>query len=82
MPYYDSISTGYNELYEEEQMNKILLIKENIKIDQNTKIRWLCNLDNSISEMKRVGSKDFVFAININKIVEEDKDAIFFCEKP
>ena len=36
MTYYDTISKGYNELYKEEQLNKLSIIKNNIKINKNT----------------------------------------------
>lgn len=158
MNYYDQIAKGYNELYEEEQINKIFPIKNSIKINKNTKIldvgcgngissdfdcfvvgvdpsmgllkqndknrKLLGNAENlpfkessfdyvisitaihnfknirkSISEMKRVGKEKFVFSVlkrsrkfdfikriivenfTIEKIVEEEKDAIFFCKK-
>lgn len=35
---YDTIAEGYNELYEEEQLNKLRIIKSNIKISQNSKL--------------------------------------------
>ena len=38
MEYYDTISESYNELYQEEQTNKLSIIKNNIKISKNTKI--------------------------------------------
>lgn len=38
MGYYDEISGGYEELYKEEQLRKLSIIKGNIKINQNTKI--------------------------------------------
>lgn len=159
MNYYDIISKGYNELYKEEQLNKIRIIRNNIKINNKTKIldigcgtgissdfdcciigidssiellklnknskKLLCfaeilpfkdnlfdyvisitaihnfkNIKKSIQEMKRVGKNDFIFSIlkkskkfdyvrnllqknfKIEKIVEEYKDTIFFCQKP
>ena len=39
MDYYDFIAKGYDELHREEQSNKLLIIKNNIKI--NKKIRIL-----------------------------------------
>jgi len=38
MAYYDVIAKGYNELHSEEQLNKLSIIKENIKINKNTRI--------------------------------------------
>ncbi|MBI2101186.1 methyltransferase domain-containing protein [Candidatus Woesearchaeota archaeon] len=38
MAYYDVIAKGYNELHRGEQLNKLSIIKENIKINKNTKI--------------------------------------------
>lgn len=38
MPDYDLIAGGYNELYGEEQLNKLSIIKKNIKISKKTKI--------------------------------------------
>lgn len=38
MAYYDAISKGYNELYKEEQLKKLAIIKNNVKISKNTKI--------------------------------------------
>ena len=38
MNYYDGISNGYNELYREEQLNKLRIIKSNIKIRKNSKL--------------------------------------------
>ena len=38
MAYYDTISPGYNELYEEEQIKKLKLIKTKIKIKANSKL--------------------------------------------
>ena len=38
MGYYNSIANGYEELYREEQLNKLDIIKNNIKINKNTKI--------------------------------------------
>jgi len=38
MDYYGKIAKGYDELYEEEQANKLSIIKDNIKISKNTKI--------------------------------------------
>ena len=38
MAYYDSIAKGYNGLYQEEQLNKLFIIKDNIKINKKTKI--------------------------------------------
>ena len=159
MNYYNSIAKSYNELYKEEQLNKLSIIKENIKISKETKILDIgcgtgissdfdCfvigidpstellklnkngikvlgtaenipfkdnsfdyvisvtaihnfkNIENSINEMKRVGKKNFVFSVMkksekfslikemiakkfiVEKAVEEEKDAIFFCRKP
>lgn len=38
MNYYTSISKGYNELHMEEQLDKISIIKDNIKIDKSSKV--------------------------------------------
>jgi len=38
MPYYDSIAKGYEELYKEEQSNKVSIIKGSISISKGTKI--------------------------------------------
>ena len=38
MEYYDIISKSYNELHKEEQLNKISIIKANIKTGKGTKI--------------------------------------------
>ena len=38
MGYYNAISKGYNELHGEEQRNKARIIKDNIKINKNTKL--------------------------------------------
>lgn len=38
MAYYDAISKGYNKLYKEEQLKKLAIIKNNVKISKNTKI--------------------------------------------
>lgn len=38
MVYYDSIAKGYNGLYQEEQLEKLSIIKDNIKINKKTKI--------------------------------------------
>ena len=38
MDYYGFIANGYNELHSEEQLNKLLIIKNSIKISKNTKI--------------------------------------------
>ena len=158
MAYYDNIAAGYNELYKEEQLNKLLIIKNNIDINKNTKILDLgcgtgissgfdcfvvgidpsiellkqnsnnkklssnaellpfkdnsfdCivsvtafhnfkNIKKAIDEAKRVGKEKFVFSIlkksrkfdyiknlvernfKIEKIIEEEKDMIWFCDK-
>ena len=157
MAYYDEIAKGYNELHKEEQLNKLLLVKNNIKISKSTKIldvgcgtgissgfdcfvvgidpsidllkqnnnekklsgnaEALSFKDNSfdyvvsitsmhnfrdikksINEIKRVGKDKFVFSIlkkskkfdfikklleesfEIEKIIDEAKDTIFFCK--
>ena len=156
MDYYNEISKGYDELYKDEQLSKISLIKKYIKINKNTKILdvgcgtgissdfecfvvgidpsiellkqnkriWLLgtaesipfkdssfdyvisvtamhNFDNikkSLMEMKRVGKDKFVFSIlkkskkfgyikwlieenfEVEEIVDEDKDTMFFCK--
>lgn len=156
MAYYDTISKGYNELHKEEQLKKLTIIKNNVKISKNTKIldigcgtgissEFNCfvvgidqsigllkqnnkdkkllsiaealpfkdnsfdyvisvtaihdfkNIKKSIKEMKRVCQQNFVFSIlkmskkfnsikklieknfNVEKVVEEEKDIIFFC---
>ena len=38
MDYYGKIAKGYNELYEDEQNNKISIIRNNIQISKSTKI--------------------------------------------
>lgn len=38
MAYYNAIANGYNELYQEEQLKKLLLIKINIIINKNIRI--------------------------------------------
>jgi len=38
MHYYNTIAKGYDELYKEEQLNKISLIKNHIRLNKNTKI--------------------------------------------
>lgn len=38
MEYYNIISNGYDELYKEEQLKKLSIIKDNIKIDEHTKV--------------------------------------------
>lgn len=38
MSYYNNISSGYDELYKEEQLNKIKLILQNVKINSEDKI--------------------------------------------
>src|SRR3989344_1674223 len=124
MDYYGSISKGYNELYKDEQLNKLTIIRNNIKLNKTAKmldvgcgtgissqfdcfdyvisitaIHNFANIKKSIDEMKRVGRKMFVFSVlkkskkanaiksliaksfKIGKIIEEGKDAIFFCQK-
>ena len=157
MEYYNHIADGYNELYLEEQSNKLSIIKNNIKINKNTKIldvgcgngissQFDCkvigvdpsvgllkqnnkngkllgvaemlpfknssfdyvisitsihnfkNIKKSIHEIKRVGKENFVFSVLkksgkfdfingliqksffIEKVIEENKDTIFFCK--
>lgn len=159
MPSYNYIARGYNELYGEEQLNKLMEIKNHIKISKDTKILDLgcgtgisssfdcfvvgvdpstkllgqninpmrvlgaaeslpfknnkfefvismtaihnfSNIRKSINEIKRVGKRNFVITVlkksgrlgfirklimenfKMEKIVEEDKDLIFFCKKP
>ena len=155
--YYDAIANGYNELYQQEQLHKLSIIKNNIKINKNTKLldvgcgtgissKFDClvigidpsikllkqnennkvlgiaenipfkynsfdyvisitaihnfnNIKKSFEEIKSVGKENFVFTIlkkskkfnyikglieknfEVEKIVEEDKDGIFFCIK-
>lgn len=157
MDYYNLISRGYNELYGNEQTNKISLIKKHVKINKNTKIldvgcgtgissdfdcfvvgidpsiellkqnkkikvigfaedlpfkdnsfdyvisvtamHNFCDIEVSIDEIKRVGKTNFVFSIlkkskkfknikrliegnfEVEKVVDEDKDFIFFCKQ-
>ncbi|MBI2658965.1 class I SAM-dependent methyltransferase [Candidatus Woesearchaeota archaeon] len=158
MEYYNAISEGYDELYKEEQLNKLSVIKNIIKINKNTRmldvgcgtgissefdcdvagvdpsisllklnknnkkiigiaeslpfksnsfdyvvsitaIHNFNNIKKSIDEMKRVGKERFVFSVlkkskkfdviknlieknfNIEKLIEEGKDSIFFCGK-
>ena len=38
MDYYGKIAKGYDELYEEEQANKLSVIRDNINVSKNTKI--------------------------------------------
>src|SRR3989338_2149031 len=38
MDYYDSISKGYDELYREEQIKKLKIIKSKIKVRKNSKL--------------------------------------------
>lgn len=38
MAYYDEISEGYEELHKEEQLKKVSLIKEKLKVDVNDKL--------------------------------------------
>jgi len=38
MAYYDSIAKGYNELHKEEQINKLDIIKKNIRISKRTRL--------------------------------------------
>lgn len=156
MAYYDTISKGYNELHKEEQLKKLAIIKNNVKISKNTKIldigcgtgissEFDCfvvgidpsiellkqnknngkllgiaealpfkdnsfdyiisvtaihnfeNINKSLNEMKRVGKDRFIFSIlkkskkfdsikrmindnlKVERVILEDKDAIFFC---
>ncbi|MBS3114871.1 class I SAM-dependent methyltransferase [Candidatus Woesearchaeota archaeon] len=155
MDYYDFIAKGYDELHREEQSNKLLIIKNNIKINKKirildvgcgtgissgfgcfvvgidpsigllkqnnnkkilgvaenlpfknysfdyvvsiTSIHNFKNIKKSINEIKRVGKENFVFSVlknskrfdfiknlieknfRIIKVVEEEKDSIFFC---
>ncbi len=158
MGYYDIIAEGYNELYLEEQINKLDIIKRHIKINKGTRIldvgcgtgissgfdcfvvgidssKYLLkqnknnkkifgtagnlpfknnsfeyvisvtslhnfeDISKSINEMKRVGNSYFVLSIfkkskkfsfikklieenfDINNIVDEGNDVIFFCMK-
>lgn len=156
MTYYDTISKSYNELHQEEQLNKLSIIKNNLKINKNTRVldigcgtgissEFDCfvvgidpsiellkqnnkdkkllgiaealpfkdssfsyvisitaihnfkNIRKSLNEMKRVGKDKFVFSIlrkskkcdiikklikknfKIEKMIDEEKDSIFFC---
>lgn len=158
MEYYNIISNGYDELYKEEQLNKLSIIKNNIKINKDTKMLdvgcgtgissdFECfvvgvdpsvsllklnkntekiigmaeelpfkkssfdfivsvtslhnfkNIKKSIDEMERVGKERFIFSVlrksrkfnpikklieknfKIEKVVEEEKDVIFLCQK-
>ncbi|NQV09409.1 class I SAM-dependent methyltransferase [Candidatus Woesearchaeota archaeon] len=38
MTYYNEISKGYNELYKEEQLKKLSIIKENLNIKQDSRL--------------------------------------------
>ena len=154
--YYDAIAKGYNELYQQEQLHKLSIIKNNIKINKKAKlldvgcgtgissdfdclvigvdpsikllkqnennkvfgiaenipfkynsfdyvisitsIHNFTNIKKSINEIKKVGKENFVFSIfkkskkfnfiknlieknfKIEKVVEEEKDTIFFCK--
>jgi len=157
MGYYDIIAEGYNELYQEEQINKLNIIKSNIKVNKSTRLldlgcgtgvssnfdcfvvgidanKYLLQQNNnnkkifgtaenlpfknnsfdyvisvtslhnfediskSIDEMKRVCKLNFLFSVlkksqkfglikalieenfEINKIINEGKDVIFFCK--
>lgn len=156
MDYYSQIAQGYNELHQQEQSNKLLIIKNNIPTSKETKILdvgcgtgissdfecFVVGIDPSIGllmknskrrilgvaealpfknstfdyvisvtsihnftdikksmdEIERVGKGYFVFSVlnkskkfdaikesikknfKIEKIIEEDKDAIFFCK--
>src|SRR3989338_3366943 len=156
MDYYNEIAQGYNELHLEEQLSKLSIIKNNIKISRTTKIldvgcgtgissQFDCcvvgidpsvgllkqnknskkiigfaeslpfkdnsfdyvisvtsmhnfkDIKKSIDEIKRVGRNDFVFSVlkksgksksikklieknfKIDKMIEEEKDTIYFC---
>ena len=155
MTYYNRISRGYDELYKEEQLKKLSIIKKNIKINKNyllldvgcgtgvssqfnckvvgidnsiellrlnknknkilgnaeslpfkdnifdavvsiTALHNFENIEKALKEMKRAGKKKFVFSVlkksrkikqikkliekyfKINKVVEEEKDVLFF----
>lgn len=156
MQYYGQISKGYEELYKEEQLNKMLIIKKHIKANKNTKILdvgcgtgissdfdctvigidpsiellrqnkkiWILGnaesmpfkdnsfdyvlsvtaihnfngIEKSMQEIKRVGREKFVFSVlrksnkfnyikrliegnfEVEEIIEEEKDLIFFCK--
>lgn len=156
MAYYDEISEGYDGLHREEQLKKLNIIKENIKIKKSDKMldvgcgtgfsrdffdcdwtgidpsekmlkkcRGKClkasaekipfpdksfdivvsvtamhnfdDIEKGLKEMERVGRGRFVFSVlkksrkfksikaliekmfNVNKVVEEEKDVVFFC---
>lgn len=158
MDYYSQIAQGYNELHEEEQLSKLSIIKNNIKLGKNaslldvgcgtgissdfdcfvagidpsigllkqngssrkvlgiaeslpfrsnsfdyvisvTSIHNFTDIKKAVDEMERVGRDDFVFSIlkksgkfelikdlilrdfKVDKIIEEGKDAVFFCQK-
>ena len=159
MNYYNSISNSYNELHREEQLNKIRLIKDNLKIEKQdflldvgcgtgifaeefnctkigidpamnllnqgknafyiqacaenlpfkdksfdnvisvTAIHNFRNIRKGLEEIKRVSKKDVALSIlkrsskmgeikehitklfKITKIIEEDKDIIFFAKR-
>ncbi len=158
MDYYSQISRGYCELHSEEQLNKISIIKNNIRISKKTRLldvgcgtgissgfdcfvagvdpsiglirqnknnkkligvaenlpfkdnsfdyvisvtsmHNFTDIEKSLSEIKRVGKGDFVFSVlkksakfglikeliqknfKISKVIEEEKDAIFFCSR-
>lgn len=159
MDYYNHVSKGYNELHGEEQLSKLAIIKNNIKLDKNTRLldvgcgsgissgfgcfvvgidpsigllrqnssnkkvlgiaeslpfrndsfdyvisvtsaHNFADIEKSISEMKRVGRNNFVFSVlkksgkfgfirglilksfKVGKVIDEGKDAVFFCKKP
>ena len=155
MEYYDAIAEGYDGLHKEEQLNKLAIIKGNIKISKDSKLLdvgcgtgissdfkcFVVGVDKSIEmlrqgkglnvnscaenlpfkdkvfdcvvsvtsihnfssikkamgEIKRVGRQCFVFSVlkkskkfegikrlvessfQIDKVIEEAKDSIFFC---
>ena len=72
---YDSIASGYNELYGEEQSKKLALIKESIKINKNAKL-----LDVGCGSGL---SSDFgCFTIGIDpsiSLLNQNKDKVKFC---
>ncbi len=158
MLHYNEIAKGYNELYEQEQLRKLSIVKDKIVIDRFTSIldvgcgtgissQFDCNvvgidpstgllnqnnnnnkllgiaeqlpfkdslfdyvisitsihnfknIKKSLNEMKRVGKDKYIFSVlkrtkkfdfiknlvnfffEVNNIIEEEKDVIFFCSR-
>ena len=80
MEYYDEISKGYNELYKEEQLNKISIIKNNILVNNKTKLLdvgcgtgissdfgcFVVGIDSSIGLLNKNKSKNKINALAEN----------------